>query len=290
MPGPVSVDWLRSKCAPTYKPTGPYLVPAACAPDPSEMTITLRLNGETMQHESTSDMIFDVAALVSYLSHEVQLLPGDRRDAPARRPATAPTTAAFCAMATSSRVRSLRCRACSATAASGAPRHDAARDRVRAARRWRRSRCTWGCSTTPSRSTSSGRARRSSSATACSPTTATSASRRSTTSSSGTRRGPTCGWSRRSSGRPCSTSSRRRASHRSPTCVARPWRSTRSTAASRSCSGRSCSITASRPATMSCCRPAASTSAAMPSSRAVRPQGCSAPRGAPERSRAGSFA
>lgn len=75
--GPVSVDWLRSKCAPTYKPTGPYLVPAACAPDPSEMTITLRLNGKTMQHESTSDMIFDVAALVSYLSHEVQLLPGD---------------------------------------------------------------------------------------------------------------------------------------------------------------------------------------------------------------------
>ena len=75
--GPVSVDWLRSKCAPTYKPTGPYLVPAACAPDPSEMTITLRLNGETMQHESAADMIFDVAALISYLSHEVQLRPGD---------------------------------------------------------------------------------------------------------------------------------------------------------------------------------------------------------------------
>jgi len=75
--GPVSVDWLRSKCAPTYKPTGPYLVPARCAPDPSDMTITLRLNGETMQHESTADMIFDVAALISYLSHEVQLLPGD---------------------------------------------------------------------------------------------------------------------------------------------------------------------------------------------------------------------
>ena len=41
------------------------------------MTITLRLNGETMQHESTSDMVFDVAALISYLSREVQLLPGD---------------------------------------------------------------------------------------------------------------------------------------------------------------------------------------------------------------------
>ena len=30
-----------------------------------------------MQHESTADMVFDVAALVAYLSHEVQLLPGD---------------------------------------------------------------------------------------------------------------------------------------------------------------------------------------------------------------------
>src|SRR3954468_21124493 len=75
--GPVSVDWLRSKCAPTYKPTGPYVVPAVCVRDPQDLTITLKLNGETMQHESTSDMIFDVAALVSYLSHEVQLLPGD---------------------------------------------------------------------------------------------------------------------------------------------------------------------------------------------------------------------
>ena len=84
--GPVSVDWLRSKCAPTYKPTGPYVVPAACVPDPQDLTITLQLNGETMQHESTADMVFDVAALVAYLSHEVQLLPGRRRaDRLARR-------------------------------------------------------------------------------------------------------------------------------------------------------------------------------------------------------------
>jgi 2-keto-4-pentenoate hydratase/2-oxohepta-3-ene-1,7-dioic acid hydratase in catechol pathway len=75
--GPVSVDWLRSKCAPTYKPTGPYVVPAACVDDPQDLTITLKLNGETMQHESTADMVFDVASIVAYLSREVQLLPGD---------------------------------------------------------------------------------------------------------------------------------------------------------------------------------------------------------------------
>jgi 2-keto-4-pentenoate hydratase/2-oxohepta-3-ene-1,7-dioic acid hydratase in catechol pathway len=75
--GPVSVDWLRSKCAPTYKPTGPYVVPAACVADPQDLRITLKLNGETMQDESTADMIFGVGALISYLSHEVALLPGD---------------------------------------------------------------------------------------------------------------------------------------------------------------------------------------------------------------------
>jgi len=75
--GPVSVDWLRAKCSPTYKPIGPYVVPAAFVPDPQDLVIELRLNGEVMQHESTTDMIFDVATLVSFLSHEVQLLPGD---------------------------------------------------------------------------------------------------------------------------------------------------------------------------------------------------------------------
>jgi 2,4-diketo-3-deoxy-L-fuconate hydrolase len=75
--GPVSVDWLRSKCSPTYKPIGPYVVPAAFVPDAQDLVIELRLNGEVMQHESTADMIFDVATLVSFLSHEVQLLPGD---------------------------------------------------------------------------------------------------------------------------------------------------------------------------------------------------------------------
>lgn len=75
--GPVSVDWLRSKCAPTYKPTGPYVVPAAFVPDPQALTIELRLNGAVMQHDSTADMIFGVADLVSYLSREVELLPGD---------------------------------------------------------------------------------------------------------------------------------------------------------------------------------------------------------------------
>jgi 2,4-didehydro-3-deoxy-L-rhamnonate hydrolase len=42
-----------------------------------DLRITLRLNGEVMQDESTADMIFDVARLVSYASERVTLLPGD---------------------------------------------------------------------------------------------------------------------------------------------------------------------------------------------------------------------
>ncbi|HUB76591.1 MAG TPA: fumarylacetoacetate hydrolase family protein [Solirubrobacteraceae bacterium] len=73
----IGSDWVRSKNAPTFLPTGPWIVPAAFVADPMDLTITLRLNGAVMQHESTSDMIFDVARLVSYASDLVRLEPGD---------------------------------------------------------------------------------------------------------------------------------------------------------------------------------------------------------------------
>ncbi|MFC4112904.1 fumarylacetoacetate hydrolase family protein [Nonomuraea zeae] len=73
----IGTDWLRAKNAPTFTPLGPYLVPAGFVPDPSSLRVTLRLNGEVMQDESTKDMIFDVARLVSYASQTVELRPGD---------------------------------------------------------------------------------------------------------------------------------------------------------------------------------------------------------------------
>ncbi|GAA3019172.1 fumarylacetoacetate hydrolase family protein [Streptosporangium longisporum] len=73
----IGTDWLRAKNAPTFTPLGPYLVPSAFVADPGDLRITLRLNGEVMQDESTKDMIFDVARLVSYVSRTVKLLPGD---------------------------------------------------------------------------------------------------------------------------------------------------------------------------------------------------------------------
>lgn len=73
----LGTDWVSSKCLPGYLPLGPFIVPSAHAGDPQNLQITLALNGEVKQNESTSDMIFDVARLVEHISGVVRLLPGD---------------------------------------------------------------------------------------------------------------------------------------------------------------------------------------------------------------------
>jgi 2-keto-4-pentenoate hydratase/2-oxohepta-3-ene-1,7-dioic acid hydratase in catechol pathway len=73
----LGLDWLAGKSAPTFLPTGPLLVPATHVADPMELHITLRVNGRTMQDESTADMLFDVAALIEHISTIAELRPGD---------------------------------------------------------------------------------------------------------------------------------------------------------------------------------------------------------------------
>jgi 2-keto-4-pentenoate hydratase/2-oxohepta-3-ene-1,7-dioic acid hydratase in catechol pathway len=73
----LGLDWLAGKCAPTFLPTGPLLVPTAHAGDPNALQITLKVNDRTMQDESTSDMLFDVAALIAHISEVAELRPGD---------------------------------------------------------------------------------------------------------------------------------------------------------------------------------------------------------------------
>jgi 2,4-didehydro-3-deoxy-L-rhamnonate hydrolase len=70
-------DFLRSKCRPTFFPTGPYLVPREFVPDPRGLRITLSVNGEVMQDESVDDIIYGVERLVAYASTVVALEPGD---------------------------------------------------------------------------------------------------------------------------------------------------------------------------------------------------------------------
>jgi 2-keto-4-pentenoate hydratase/2-oxohepta-3-ene-1,7-dioic acid hydratase in catechol pathway len=76
MPG-LATDWLAAKNSPTFLPLGPWLVPAPFVPDPADLRITLRLNGETMQDETTADMIFGVPQLIAHVSAITPLRPGD---------------------------------------------------------------------------------------------------------------------------------------------------------------------------------------------------------------------
>ncbi|MEU5095383.1 fumarylacetoacetate hydrolase family protein [Streptomyces sp. NPDC020996] len=70
-------DWLACKGAPTFLPLGPLVVPARFVPDPTELMITLTLNGTTMQHESAADMIFGIPRLIEHTSRFAELRAGD---------------------------------------------------------------------------------------------------------------------------------------------------------------------------------------------------------------------
>ncbi|MCS5735698.1 fumarylacetoacetate hydrolase family protein [Herbiconiux daphne] len=72
----IGTDWYRAKNAPGFLPTGPLLVPAEFV-DADNLGVRLELNGQTMQNGSTSDLLFDVAALISSASKTMPLLPGD---------------------------------------------------------------------------------------------------------------------------------------------------------------------------------------------------------------------
>jgi 2-keto-4-pentenoate hydratase/2-oxohepta-3-ene-1,7-dioic acid hydratase in catechol pathway len=73
----IGTDWFAAKNAPTFLPTGPFLVPAAFAGDPSKMRITLKHNGITRQDETTADMLFDLPSILEYITSVTELWPGD---------------------------------------------------------------------------------------------------------------------------------------------------------------------------------------------------------------------
>ena len=73
----MGLDWLAGKNSPTFLPTGPLFVPAVHAGDPMNLQIVLKVNGKTMQDESTADMVFGVAALIEFISKVSELRAGD---------------------------------------------------------------------------------------------------------------------------------------------------------------------------------------------------------------------
>src|SRR5438552_4978522 len=70
-------QWVKGKSCDTFAPLGPFLVPRDEVADPHNLRLWLRVNGEVLQDANTSDLIFDVPTLVSYLSEFMTLLPGD---------------------------------------------------------------------------------------------------------------------------------------------------------------------------------------------------------------------
>lgn len=69
-------QWCRGKFFDTFAPLGPRLVTADEIPNPQSLRIATLLNGERVQDWTTSDMIFDVAALIEFLSGSTTLVPG----------------------------------------------------------------------------------------------------------------------------------------------------------------------------------------------------------------------
>lgn len=70
-------QWSRGKTADTFAPTGPYVVTRDEISDPHNLAISLTLNGETMQDSNTSNLIFNISQIVSFLSQSMTLRPGD---------------------------------------------------------------------------------------------------------------------------------------------------------------------------------------------------------------------
>jgi 2-keto-4-pentenoate hydratase/2-oxohepta-3-ene-1,7-dioic acid hydratase in catechol pathway len=69
-------QWNRGKTFDSFCPLGPCLVAPDEIPDPNNLAIRTILNGEKVQDWNTNDMIFDVPALIEFLSGSTTLLPG----------------------------------------------------------------------------------------------------------------------------------------------------------------------------------------------------------------------
>ena len=69
-------QWCRAKSFDTFCPLGPWVVTPEELPDPLHLRISSRLNGEIMQESNTAQMIFDVAAVIEFLSADTTLPAG----------------------------------------------------------------------------------------------------------------------------------------------------------------------------------------------------------------------
>ncbi|MBU2452548.1 MAG: fumarylacetoacetate hydrolase family protein, partial [Proteobacteria bacterium] len=69
-------QWIKGKSFDTFCPFGPFIVTKDELTDPDSLDIECVLNGNTQQKSNTSDMIFSVSQIISYLSASATLVPG----------------------------------------------------------------------------------------------------------------------------------------------------------------------------------------------------------------------
>jgi 2-keto-4-pentenoate hydratase/2-oxohepta-3-ene-1,7-dioic acid hydratase in catechol pathway len=70
-------QWVKGKSCDSFAPLGPFLATPGEIADPHHLRLWLKVNGETMQDANTSDFVFNIPAVVSYVSQFMTLLPGD---------------------------------------------------------------------------------------------------------------------------------------------------------------------------------------------------------------------
>lgn len=70
-------QWVKGKSCDTFAPLGPFLATKDEIKDPNNLNLWLKVNGEMLQNSNTSDFVFNIETVVSYISQFMTLLPGD---------------------------------------------------------------------------------------------------------------------------------------------------------------------------------------------------------------------
>ncbi len=70
-------QWVKGKSCDSFAPLGPFIATTDEIKDPNNLNLWLKRNGDTVQNSSTSDFIFNIQEVVSYISQYMTLLPGD---------------------------------------------------------------------------------------------------------------------------------------------------------------------------------------------------------------------
>lgn len=70
-------QWVKGKSCDTFAPIGPFIATKDEIKNPNNLNLWLKLNGEKIQNSNTSDFIFNIQEVVSYISQFMTLLPGD---------------------------------------------------------------------------------------------------------------------------------------------------------------------------------------------------------------------